>query len=128
MLPLTNEDDMLHCNMCCFLCFSFYSMVKLCFALAIGLTYMLQFYVPFGIIWPKISRKISDENHKFYGEYVCRALMVIGTCEYYEKFICKKFCRFYTSLDKLLQKHSQEIMQVCTKHQIITKICLINSD
>lgn len=52
--------------------------VKLMIALAIFLTYTLQFYVPIQIIWKGIKHRISPDNH-VRGELCLRTVMVIFT-------------------------------------------------
>ncbi|XP_055378661.1 proton-coupled amino acid transporter-like protein CG1139 isoform X2 [Condylostylus longicornis] len=52
--------------------------VKIMIAIAIFLTYTLQFYVPIQIIWKGIKHKFSPDNH-VRGELVLRTLMVILT-------------------------------------------------
>lgn len=51
-------------------------------AIAIFLSYSLQFYVPMNIIWPKISQKFPNEQAKIQGEYAIRVLLVVFTCKY----------------------------------------------
>jgi solute carrier family 36 (proton-coupled amino acid transporter) len=46
-------------------------------AIAIFLTYALQFYVPFEIIWRKV--KPHCKNHEMTVEYSLRIVLVIGT-------------------------------------------------
>lgn len=48
-------------------------------AVAIFLSYGLQFYVPFNIVWPMVKRHLSGEVAEFTGEYVTRTLLVILT-------------------------------------------------
>lgn len=52
---------------------------RLMMAVAIFLSYCLQFYVPFQIIWPSIRAKLSTEKSRFIGEYAVRTTMVIIT-------------------------------------------------
>ncbi|KAF5287223.1 hypothetical protein FQA39_LY16000 [Lamprigera yunnana] len=53
--------------------------VRLMMAVAIFLSYCLQFYVPFHIIWPSIRDKLTSEKSRFFGEYIVRTIMVIIT-------------------------------------------------
>jgi hypothetical protein len=46
-------------------------------AVAIFLTYGLQFYVPMEIIWKSVGHRFGA--HKLAAEYVVRVLLVIGT-------------------------------------------------
>jgi proton-coupled amino acid transporter len=48
-------------------------------AVAIFLTYGLQFYVPMEIIWKSVGHKFGA--HKLAAEYVARALLVTATGE-----------------------------------------------
>ncbi|XP_024084904.1 proton-coupled amino acid transporter 1 isoform X2 [Cimex lectularius] len=52
--------------------------VRVMLALAIFLSYGLQFYVPMGIIWPFVMQRIDERYHKV-GELVTRALLVVFT-------------------------------------------------
>jgi proton-coupled amino acid transporter len=61
-------------------CFSLAQSVKVMIAVAIFLTYGLQFYVPMEIIWKSIGHKFGAK--KFAAEYVVRALLVTGTGEH----------------------------------------------
>ncbi|CAH1124156.1 unnamed protein product [Ceutorhynchus assimilis] len=53
--------------------------VRLMMATAIFLSYSLQFYVPFNIIWPTIENHITDEKTKNYAEYITRTALVFLT-------------------------------------------------
>lgn len=53
-------------------------LVKLSIALAIFLTYALQFYVPMEIIWKSVRGKFSESN-KNIAEYAIRIALVILT-------------------------------------------------
>lgn len=55
--------------------------VRVMMALAIFLSYGLQFYVPMNILWPMVSERLTTEHHKQIGEYVLRTGLVIFTCE-----------------------------------------------
>lgn len=52
--------------------------VKLAIAIAIFLTYALQFYVPMEIIWKNVRGHFSESN-KNWAEYAIRITLVIGT-------------------------------------------------
>lgn len=57
--------------------------VRICMALAIFLSYGLQFYVPVNIMWPTLSRYMSTDNDtKVYGEYLFRVVLVLFTCKW----------------------------------------------
>ncbi|CAG5133408.1 unnamed protein product [Candidula unifasciata] len=56
-----------------------YVSVRLIFAIAILITYNIQFYVPITISWPRISRLIKQERLRTYGEYVFRITVVFIT-------------------------------------------------
>lgn len=47
-------------------------------AIAIFLTYSLQFYVPMDIIWKQVSHRFSD-GKKNMMEYVLRITLIVGT-------------------------------------------------
>ncbi|KAG8230404.1 hypothetical protein J437_LFUL010205 [Ladona fulva] len=53
--------------------------VRVMMALAIFLSYGLQFYVPVGIIWPVIKDKFQTERGQKIGEYALRTGLVIVT-------------------------------------------------
>ncbi|KAL1489695.1 hypothetical protein ABEB36_013635 [Hypothenemus hampei] len=53
--------------------------VRLIMATAILLSYSLQFYVPFNIIWPTIESHFADEQTKQYAEYATRTILVFVT-------------------------------------------------
>lgn len=53
-------------------------------ALAIFLSYGLQFYVPMSIIWPLVKPHLHTERAQIVGEYVLRTILVIFTCKYNE--------------------------------------------
>lgn len=53
--------------------------VRLMMALAIFLSYGLQFYVPMSIIWPSLKSKIQDERTQRISELLLRTSLVIVT-------------------------------------------------
>lgn len=53
--------------------------VRLMMAIAIFLSYGLQFYVPMNIVWPFIRDKLDTEKSQVIGEYVTRTVLVIIT-------------------------------------------------
>ena len=61
-----------------------YQTCQLMFATAIFLSYAIQFYVPFNIIWPWVQNKfllIDNSTRTRSIELGLRALLVIGTCK-----------------------------------------------
>lgn len=48
-------------------------------AIAIFLSYSLQFYVPFNIVWPPVKSRLQSEDSQKIGEYVTRSILVIVT-------------------------------------------------
>lgn len=54
-------------------------LVRLMMALAIFLSYCLQFYVPMSIIWPPIKRRINDESYQKVAELSLRTFLVCLT-------------------------------------------------
>lgn len=56
--------------------------VQICMAVAIFLSYGLQFYVPMNIIWPSLSQKLSTDLTMKYGEHLVRIVLVLFTCKY----------------------------------------------
>jgi proton-coupled amino acid transporter len=52
-------------------------------ALAIFLSYGLQFYVPVGILWPPIKDKFSTEKSQKIAELLIRTALVFITCKFY---------------------------------------------
>ncbi|CAH0392886.1 unnamed protein product [Bemisia tabaci] len=56
--------------------------VRLTMALAIFLSYCLQFYVPANIIWPQLVSRfafLQPEERQYFGEYIFRTLLVLFT-------------------------------------------------
>ncbi|XKL67358.1 hypothetical protein PGB90_002849 [Kerria lacca] len=53
--------------------------VQICMAVAIFLSYGLQFYVPMNIIWPSLSQKLSTDLTMKYGEHLVRIVLVLFT-------------------------------------------------
>ncbi|KAJ8896189.1 hypothetical protein PR048_001532 [Dryococelus australis] len=53
--------------------------VQLMMALAIFLSYGLQFYVPMNIIWPLVRPRLQSERAQLLGEYALRTSLVILT-------------------------------------------------
>ncbi|KAG5890794.1 hypothetical protein JTB14_007188 [Gonioctena quinquepunctata] len=53
--------------------------VRLMMAIAILLSYSLQFYVPFNIVWPMIRKHVEDEKSQEIAEYVTRTVLVFIT-------------------------------------------------
>ena len=58
-----------------------YAAVKVMFAVAIFITYGLQFYVPVEILWPRLQRRLSHQLLVDYGEYLLRYAFLFVTCE-----------------------------------------------
>lgn len=48
-------------------------------AIAIFLSYSLQFYVPMNILWPAVKKHLHTEKSKYLGEYVLRTGLVFLT-------------------------------------------------
>lgn len=59
-----------------------YLSVKLMFAIAIFVSYGVQFYVPIKIMWPSVKRRLSSPRLKAYGESVFRIIFVIITAAF----------------------------------------------
>ncbi|XP_065158913.1 proton-coupled amino acid transporter-like protein CG1139 isoform X2 [Atheta coriaria] len=53
--------------------------VRLMMAVAIFLSYCLQFYVPLNIVWPLVKKHLHTERAIYYGEYLTRTSLVIVT-------------------------------------------------
>lgn len=53
--------------------------VRLMMAIAIFLSYGLQFYVPMNIVWPIIRDRLETEKSQIIGEYITRSLLVVIT-------------------------------------------------
>ncbi|CAH0560787.1 unnamed protein product [Brassicogethes aeneus] len=53
--------------------------VRLMMAIAIFLSYSLQFYVPFNIVWPSIKKHFDTEQSKRIAEYSTRTILVFIT-------------------------------------------------
>jgi hypothetical protein len=61
-----------------------YQFTKIIYAIAIFLTYNLQFYVPFTLLWPRICRKILykyNDKAKAKFEYIFRIGLILITCK-----------------------------------------------
>jgi hypothetical protein len=61
-----------------------YQFTKIIYAIAIFLTYNLQFYVPFTLLWPRICRKILykyNDKAKAKFEHVFRIGLILVTCK-----------------------------------------------
>ncbi|CAF4028887.1 unnamed protein product, partial [Rotaria sp. Silwood1] len=61
-----------------------YQFTKIMYAIAIFLTYNLQFYVPFTLLWPRISRKILykyNPRTQTKIEHAFRIGLIIITCK-----------------------------------------------
>ena len=70
-----------------FISFRLYQWTKILYAVAILLTYNLQFYVPFSLLWPRVCRKILYK----YGqitiercEHAFRISLILITCKWRE--------------------------------------------
>ncbi|KAK7462543.1 hypothetical protein BaRGS_00038399, partial [Batillaria attramentaria] len=59
-----------------------YLSVKLMFAIAIFVSYGVQFYVPIKIIWPSIERRLHNQRLKTHGESAFRIVMVLVTAAF----------------------------------------------
>ncbi|OWF52908.1 proton-coupled amino acid transporter 2-like [Mizuhopecten yessoensis] len=57
-----------------------FTTVNLMYAMAIFISYGLQFYVVVRIIWPALEAKISSRKAKIVSEYIFRTALVLGTC------------------------------------------------
>lgn len=53
--------------------------VRLMMAIAIFLSYSLQFYVPFNIVWPSIKKYFETDKTKNMAEYITRTVLVFIT-------------------------------------------------
>lgn len=62
--------------------FSLAQSVRLMMALAIFLSYGLQFYVPMNIIWPLVRPYLHSERAQMFGDYLIRTCLVVFTCEF----------------------------------------------
>ena len=65
----------------CFCC-SLAQSVRLMMALAIFLSYGLQFYVPMNIMWPFIRPHLRTERAQIFGDYIIRTCLVVFTCKF----------------------------------------------
>lgn len=73
---------------------TFYSLaqfVKLVIAIAIFLTFSLQFYVPMEIIWKSVKGKFN--THKEAAEYSIRIGLVV--CQFHQSYPTFTFCKPY---------------------------------
>ena len=61
-----------------------YQFTKIMYAVAIFLTYNLQFYVPYTLLWPRISRILSKygENTINKCEHAFRIGLILITCKF----------------------------------------------
>jgi proton-coupled amino acid transporter len=51
-------------------------------AVAIFLSYGLQFYVPMNIIWPLVRPHLQSEQAQMFGNYFLRTCLVVFTCKF----------------------------------------------
>lgn len=57
--------------------------MKLLLAFAIFITHALQCYVAVDIVWNEyVVPKMEKDERKVFYEYLCRTLLVVGTCKY----------------------------------------------
>ena len=71
--------------LCCLYLVRLYQFTKIMYAIAIFLTYNLQFYVPFTLLWPRISRKLLykyTDRAKARWEHVVRISLILVTCKF----------------------------------------------
>jgi len=59
-----------------------YAAVKVMFAVAIFITYGLQFYVPIEILWMSLEHSLTHHILINYGEYLLRYCFLFITCEF----------------------------------------------
>ena len=72
--------------------FSVYDGVKLCYAMAMLLTYFLQFYVPVQIILPSLLTKYQKRHGSCF-EYSFRTVLVLLTGEFVCLFVSIVFLK-----------------------------------
>ncbi|XP_022905511.1 proton-coupled amino acid transporter-like protein pathetic isoform X2 [Onthophagus taurus] len=53
--------------------------VRLMMAIAIFLSYSLQFYVPFNVVWPSVKKHLQTDKSIQIGEYATRSILVVIT-------------------------------------------------
>lgn len=53
--------------------------VRLMMAIAIFLSYSLQFYVPFHIVWPYVKKNFTNDDSRRMAEYATRTALVFIT-------------------------------------------------
>lgn len=76
-----------------------YQATKILYAIAIFLTYNLQFYVPFTLLWPRICRKILyryDDRIKARFEHAFRIGLIMITCKSIRTRASIEFIRFFS--------------------------------
>lgn len=56
--------------------------VRAIMAVAIFMSYCLQFYVPMSIMWPLVKPRFETERGQKIAENVLRMILVLFTCEY----------------------------------------------
>lgn len=64
---------------CIIIFFRLAQSVRLMMAIAIFLSYPLQFYVPFNIIWPCLQENFQTEKYSKVAEYTTRTVLVLIT-------------------------------------------------
>ena len=98
------------------LCIRLYQWTKILYAVAIFLTYNLQFYVPFSLLWPRVCRKILYK----YGEET------ISKCEHAFRigliFITCKWHRHSLDIWILLRKGRENLLN----RRSMPSFCLIS--
>jgi len=83
-LPNDNKYRIILINLYLFCLNRLYQFTKIMYAIAIFLTYNLQFYVPYTLLWPRICRRILyryDDRIKAKVEHVFRIGLIMITCK-----------------------------------------------
>ena len=73
--------------------FSLYAAVKVMFAVAIFITYGIQFYVPIEILWPSVEDQLTHHLLITHGEYLLRYFFLFVTCEFSSVSLQFKTCQ-----------------------------------
>ena len=69
-------------NKLCCISIRLFLLVKVEFAVAIFITYGLQFYVPIQILWPLAQRRLPANSWSSrHGELILRFIFVLATCK-----------------------------------------------
>jgi len=86
------------------------------FAVAIFITYGIQFYVPIEILWPSLERNLTHHLLTTYGEYLLRYFFLFVTCEF-----SNLLQRQLNNYDSVLKMSALLMKPISSRHALLTK-------